>query len=287
VSGVDRRLDEVPEEVLRDEAARWQRSRAGCPDPDLLSVYESELLEGDVRVALAEHLRVCPACASLSADLAALRREAPDALTETAVLERVRRGISPPSWWRAPLAAALLIGCGAAVWWIARGPAASGPPAQAVAPAAAPAPAGPIALWRIEALPVRIPLSSVGVTRSAGANDVSAALVDALGPYQAGRYADAIPALRELAAVHPDMADASLYLGVSCLLANRPQEALAPLERARQRADRPRLASIDWYLAAAEQRSGQTSASRDRLRTLCAAPGEYQQRACSAERTLR
>jgi len=142
-------------------------------------------------------------------------------------------------------------------------------------------------LWRIDALPVRIPLSSVGVTRSASGTDASAALVDALGPYQAGRYEDAIPALRDVVIAHPDTVDAALYLGVSCLLANRPQEALAPLEHARQLAEAPKLAAIDWYLAAAEQRSGQTAASRDRLRRLCGQPGDYQQRACAAEQTLR
>ena len=287
MSGVDRRLDEVSEEVLRDEAARWQRSRAGCPDPDLLSVYDSELLDGEVRAELDEHLRLCPACARLSADLAALRREAPDALTEAAVLARVRHSVSPTSWWRAPAAAALLIGCGASIWWISRGPAPSGPPAPAISSVTAPVASGPIALWHIDALPVRIPVSSVGVTRSAGGTDASAALLDALGPYQAGRYEDAIPALRDVATAHPDAADPLLYLGVSCLLANRPQEALAPLDRARQLAQAPRLAAIDWFLAAAEQRSGRTAASRDRLRTLCAVAGDYQQRACAAEQTLR
>ena len=170
---------------------------------------------------------------------------------------------------------------------MSRLPAPSGPPAQAALPST-PAPgAGPIALWNIEPLPVRIPLSSVGATRSATTQDAAAELVDALAPYQAGRYDAAIPALRAVAHAHPDSADAALYLGVSYLLANQAQDAVAPLERARQLAQARRSAEVDWYLATAEQRTGQAAAARDRLKAVCAVAGDYQQRACDAERALR
>jgi predicted Zn-dependent protease len=286
VIGVDPRLDDVLDNALRAEAAQWQRSRQGCPDPDLLMVSDSELLEGDVRAALDAHLRECAACARLSADLAALRHEAPDAASEAAVLARIRAAESSTSWWRLPLAAAILLGCGTGIWWMSRSPTPSSVPAQATSPLP-PSTAGPIALWSIEPLPVTVPLTSVGATRSAGTNDVAAALANALTAYQAGRYEEGIPALRAVANAHPESADASLYLGVSLLLAHRPQDALGPLAHARQVAEPKRSPDIDWYLAAAEQRRGATAAARERLQALCAGPGDYQQRACAAERALR
>jgi tetratricopeptide (TPR) repeat protein len=111
--------------------------------------------------------------------------------------------------------------------------------------------------------------------------------MDALASYQAGRYAEAIPALQAVASAHPESGDAALYLGVACLLADRARDSLAPLERASALVDAARRPEVDWYRATAEQRVGQLTAARERLRTLCGAAGEYQQRACAAEQALR
>lgn len=289
MSDVNPSLDEVSEEVLRREGDQWRRLRTGCPDPDLLLERHSELLEPDVRDALREHVQTCAACARLSADLDAMNLSSPDQAVEAAVLARVRRRASSSPFWRLPLAAAVVLGCGAALAWWMRVPSGPTPTAPAAIPSATTATAStPVAMWTIEALPVRVPISSVGVSRSGAAGaDASAALMDALASYQAGRYAEAIPALQAVASAHPESGDAALYLGVACLLADRARDSLAPLERASALVDAARRPEVDWYRATAEQRVGQLTAARERLRTLCGAAGEYQQRACAAEQALR
>ena len=188
---------EVPEEAFRQEAAAWQLARSGCPDPDLLLARRSELLDADVRAALDDHIASCDACARLATDLDSMKLDAPDPAIESAVLARVRKGGSPSHFWRLPVAAAIIIGCAASMaWWMRAPNAPNAPNAPAYAPNA---PNAPVAMWTVEALPVRVPLSAVGVSRSAENRAASAALLDALAPYQAERYADAIPALREVA----------------------------------------------------------------------------------------
>jgi tetratricopeptide (TPR) repeat protein len=276
---------EIPEEALRQEAA-WRLAKSGCPDPDLLLARRSELLDADVRAALDDHIASCDACARLVTDLESMKLDAPDSAIESAVLARVRQVGSPTPFWRLPLAAALVIGCAASIAWWIRTPAVSVSPAP-VAPVAPVATVAPMTMWTVEALPVRMPLSAVGVSRSAENRAASAALLDALAPYQAGRYADAVPALQEVARSHPESGEAALYLGVALLLADRPGDALAPLERAARQVESARRADVEWYRATAEQRAGQTSAARDRLAALCAAAGGYQQRACAATQALR
>ncbi len=278
---------EVPEEALRQEATAWQLARSGCPDPDLLLARRSELLDADVRAALDDHIASCDACARLATDLDSMKLDAPDPAIESAVLARVRKSGPPSQFWRLPLAAALVIGCaGTFAWWM-RAPGAPSAPHAPVAPVAPVSPVAPVAMWTVEALPVRVPLSAVGVSRSAENRAASAALLDALAPYQAGRYADAIPALREVARLYPESGEAALYLGVTLLLADQPGDALAPLERAARQVETARRADVEWYRATAEQRAGQTSEARDRLAALCAAAGGYQQRACAATQALR
>jgi tetratricopeptide (TPR) repeat protein len=290
----------MPEEALRQEAAAWRLARSGCPDPDLLLARRSELLDADVHAALEDHIASCDACARLVADVESMKLDATDRAIESAVLARVLQRGSPTKSWRLPLAAAVVIGCGAAIAWWMRAPAALTPAPPRVAvntPTASPPPHGgaavdkpvttAVTMWTVEALPVRVPLSAVGVSRSAENRAASAALVDALAPYQAGRYADAVPALQEVARSHPESGEAALYLGVALLLADQPGEALAPLELAARQVETARRADVEWYRATAEQRAGRTSAARDRLAALCAAAGGYQQRACAAAQALR
>ena len=293
-------LGEMPEEALRQEAAAWRLARSGCPDPDLLLARRSELLDADVHAALDDHIASCDACAWLVTDLESMKLDAADPAIESAILARVRRRGSPTKSWRLPLAAAVVIGCGAAITWWMRAPAAPtvAPPGVAVStPTPSPSPPGSsavdkplttaVTMWTVEALPVRVPLSAVGVSRSAENRAASAALIDALAPYQAGRYAEAIPALQEVARSHPESGEAALYLGVALLLADRPGDALAPLERAARQVETARRADVEWYRATAEQRAGRTPAARDRLAALCAAAGAYQKRACAATQALR
>ena len=273
-------------------------ARPGCPDPDLLLERRSELMEPDVRSALDTHLASCDACAQMAADLDALKLDVPEGTVETEVLSRLQPRRQSLTFWRVPLAAAVVIGCAGSIAWWMRTPTFAPDGASTSAPVGAtvdrtadkPADTPPstvVAMWTVEALPVRMALSDVGVTRSAEGRNPSAALLDALAPYQAGRYADAIPPLREVAGAQPDSGEAALYLGVALLLADQPRDALPPLERAARQVEASRRADVEWYRAAAEQRIGQTTAARNRLDALCAAAGPHQQRACAAGQALR
>jgi hypothetical protein len=272
-------------------------ARPGCPDPDLLLERRSELIEPDVRSALDTHLASCDACAQMAADLDALKLDVPDGTVEAEVLSRLQSRRPSLTFWRVPLAAAVVIGCaGSIAWWMrpAAAPTSApdgatvGKPAASAVPVAPAAPVAPVvAMWTVEALPVRVPLSAVGVSRSTTSSQASSALVDALAAYQIGRYTDAIPPLREVAGAQPDSGEAALYLGVALLLADQPRDALQPLERAARQVEASRRADVEWYRATAEQRVGQTTAARNRLDALCAVAGPYQQPACAAGQALR
>jgi predicted Zn-dependent protease len=146
-----------------------------------------------------------------------------------------------------------------------------------------------VALWTIDPLPVTLALSSLDASR--GASQATHApprdLVDALVTYQHGEYAKAAEQLAAVTRVHPDAPDAWLYLGVARLMADRPADAIAPLERAARAAADARIDAIAWYLATAEQRTGQADRARARLENLCGGTGAFHTPACDALHALR
>jgi len=143
-------------------------------------------------------------------------------------------------------------------------------------------------LWTVNAATVRVPLSALGASRGADAGSArTRSLMAALAPYENADFKTAIERLEAFVREHPDAADASFYLGVSYLMADRPADAVAPLSRAREaRAERDRR-EVDWYLAAAEQRTGRAADAAARVDRLCRTPGAYQQSACAAAAKLR
>jgi tetratricopeptide (TPR) repeat protein len=288
---------------LGREGAAWREARQGCPDPDLLAARGSELLDPAIRETLTAHVRACAACAQLAADLDRVAADVSLESAETRVLMRVRQqAASAQPWrWRLAAAAAVLLACAAAVVWVTRSPSTSTMTGAAGVVATSGGPEAPpphmsgtlqehvdvAANWTIEAAPVRVPLSSLGTSRSGEATSAGTTLGDALAPYQEGRYAEAIPLLEAVAQREPGSVDAAFYLGVARLLAQHAADAVAPLERAAALAPRGRRAEIAWYEATAEQRSGKTEAARTRLEALCAAASEYRARACAAAQALR
>ena len=287
---------------LGREGAAWREARQGCPDPDLLAARGSELLDPAIRETLTAHVRACAACAQLADDLDRVAADVSLESAETRVLMRVRQqAASAQPWrWRLAAAAAVLLACAAAVLGVTRSPSTSttrGAPGVATSGGReAPPPQMAETLqehidvaanWTIEAAPVRVPMSSLGTSRSGEATSAGTTLSDALAPYQEGRYAEAIPLLEAVAQREPGSVDAAFYLGVARLLAQHAADAVAPLERAAALAPRGRRAEIAWYEATAEQRSGKTEAARTRLEALCAAASEYRARACAAAQALR
>ncbi len=289
----DSMTEKALDALLRQEGALWLEAREGCPHPDLLMARGSELVDEDTRRRLDAHIAGCDACVRLSAGLAELRLSEPDAAMEQRVLGRVTSTGMPIRRWL-PMAAAVALVAGAgALWWRVASPTPTVQPAPMPTSASAGPPTGgatlaPIALWRIDVAPVRLSIASLDASRGQrGGSDVPSGLIEALAPYQSGDYEAAVAQLTRVAQAHPDSPDASFYLGVAALLANRPSEAIAPLGVAAQRAVGERRDAVEWYLATAEQRTGHADAARARLAPLCRATGAFQSRACDAMQALR
>ena len=286
-------LESAADDALGREAARAREARAGCPPPDLVIAHSSEALPDEVRVRVEAHLRGCDACRALAADADSLEPGIPEG-ADARVFARIQPPRRNAPWVSWLLAASVLLACGvAAAWWLrpSSGRTAAVPPAT---PPAGPGPTtpAPVAmqapLWSISAATVRVPLSALGASRGVDAGGArTRVLMAALAPYEKADFDAAIERLEAFVREYPDAADASFYLGVSYLMADRPADAVAPLSRARDaRAERDRR-EVDWYLAAAEQRTGRTAEAAARVDRLCRTPGAYQQSACAAADKLR
>ena len=227
--------DGLVDEAMRRDGAAWLAERDACPHPDLLLARGSDALDAERARGAGSARRGLPGLRRLLHR----RRLAPARpVRPTPRGSRVRA--SRPGAI-APVAVAGAAGGGRPArvryprWWVHSARPTAPTSARLAAPAAAPiparpAPAGPapiVALWAVEPLAVRVPISAMGVPRSgAPPRDARGALAVALGPYQAGRYADAIPELESVWRSYPESADAALYLGVAYLLEDRPTDAL-------------------------------------------------------------
>ena len=297
----DVRDDAEMDAWLRREGQAARGGRDGCPHPDALLARRSEFVAPDTRQRIEAHVAGCDACARLVAGFDQLHLDEADPSTAARVLERVIAPPSSPVRWMLPMAAGIALRVGATLWWRVAAPHSAAPqvaadkpgapvaPAAPVAPTAPVAPAAPVALWTIDPFPVKLAMSSLdasrGASQSAGAP--SRDLVDALLTYQHGEYAKAAEQLTAVTRAHPESSDAWLYLGVAQLMADRPADAIAPLERAARGAVGERKGAVDWYLATAEQRTGRADEARARVETLCRGTNPFRAQACAAQQALR
>ena len=286
------RLNAALDSRLRDEGAQVRAMRAGCPPPELLMARDAEALAAATRGQLDAHLAICDACRRLADDVARLDLGAAEPPVEARVLERVRAGGGHRRFGALlPVAAALVLGCALAVQGIFDRIAPEIAPAAGVVStpsAPPPAPSSPdAALWAIAAPPLRLSLSSLDPTRGGEPGAHASALVGATTPYQAGDYPQAAERFAEMVQTTPSSGEAQFYLGVSRLLSGRPGDAIAPLTAARTLLPAARWREVDWYLATAQQRSGDPAGARTRLEPLCRVDGPYRTNACSAEALLR
>jgi hypothetical protein len=243
-----------------------------------------------VRDRLDVHLSTCAACRRLADDVDRIDLAAADPVVEQRVLARVTGSTRRGHAGLLSLAAALLLVSGLAVtWWSSRRPTGSTPVPVASRPQPAPPAVAPVvALWTVTPAPVRVPLSSLGATRSSeGEASDGMALVAALSPYQSGDYADAVVQLLQVVKDFPASGEAHFYLGVSQLMNGHPDAAVASLGRASQLLPVARQPEAEWYRATAEQRVGLIEPARARLRALCGRTGSYQAQACTAEVSLK
>jgi tetratricopeptide (TPR) repeat protein len=260
-------------------------------------MHGSEALPDEVSVRVEQHLTTCDACQRLAQSFDEAERGS-EADVERRVFARVNRHAGWTPGRALGLAAGVLLACGLAAFWLVRSGArpaehaSSNAPPSGTAATSTPGAAAPsvyVSLWTITPPPVRIPLSSLEATRGpdAVAAERGRALLAALEPYQSGDYRAATSRLEAFVRQYPAAADGFLYLGVSYLMAERPAEAIATLERAAALKPEAERREADWYRAAAEQRSGRLSDARARLSALCQRPGAYQANACAAEATLK
>jgi len=288
VTDRDSAVEAALDAELRREGEMLRAARAGCPPPDLLLARRSEVLDDDVRARLDSHIAGCDACRRMAADVDLLDLGAAGSDVETRVAGRVMGSAGPRRTGMLSIAAALLLASGLAVsWWYLR-PGLE-PPQTVTQPAPPPPVSEPpavVALWTITAPAVRLPLSSLGATRSAEAPALSG-IVEALEPYSSGDYAGSAERLARFVEAQPDSAEAQFYLGVSRLMSEQAHAALSPLERAVRLLPADRRPEAEWYLATAEQRSDRTEDARKRLRSLCSTAGAYQSNACAAASALK
>jgi TolA-binding protein len=291
VSELEQADERATDAKMRRHGEALRAERDGCPHPELLFTRQSEALDADVRDRLAAHVSTCAACRRLVEDVDGLGLSEPDAAIEQRVLARVTGPARKGSAGLLSLAAGLLLASGLGVtWWYSRTSApAEGPPTASQVPGVAQAPAPTaVALWTIAPAPVRVPLSSLGATRSGeGQTSDGLALVAALAPYQSGDYEAATVRLLQVVKDAPASGEAHFYLGVSQLMAGRPEAAVASLAEASRLLPVARQPEAEWYRATAEQRVGLSEPARTRLRTLCAQAGAYQAQGCAAEASLK
>ena len=263
---------------LRDLRAR----RADCPSIDLLRAASGDALPGGTQATIDQHLRHCPLCQALAADLRS------DELTAISPAEAQRVA--------ARVRAARQEEAGRARRWLLR-------PAFGLAIAAVLAWAGwtmirkpsvqPIAQPQREqraaaAIPFEMPelklrASVVLVMRGSGdAQPYLRALGEALKAYRATDYASAAREFSRLQANYPKEIEVFLYGGVSHLYIGDYAAAVAALERARALNEPEFSDEVNWYLGVAYQRAGRIEAARAQLEPLCRAPSDYSLRACAS-----
>jgi tetratricopeptide (TPR) repeat protein len=222
----------------------------GTLDPDRRARFEAHVGEG------------CGACALLAADAALFAEtsaasgtftaeerdgaEKDRAAVEAWVASRTRRPRAVRWGTMGLLAAAASVAL--VLVLVPRGPGEPAPTAFAL----------PLADGSVDSIAL-LPFSAPGVQR--GAEDLTSLWSAAGDDYAKGRFSMAAGRFARIAEKAPEDSDALLYQGVSLAGDHRFAEAVAVLERARDRARRTGTAgpALDWYLAVALAGAGRTA----------------------------
>ena len=216
-------------------------------------------LDDAEREAFELHFFECEECFS--------QLEALQAAQQILTAEPVSRTlqIEHPKWirtwgWAVAAAAVLVIGLVAALWWVMR------PPLHRTA-SLSPALAE---LARIEA-PYYEPVRLRGVQ-----DDAQQRFRTAMEFYSTGDYVSAIPGLKEAAAVDPNAANISFFLGACYLLADRTSEGIETLQHTIDLGDTPYLEESLLLLAKAHLARGEVDSAKATLRDLVYLGGDLE-----------
>jgi len=177
---------------------------------------------------------------------------------QAALVPRPRRGTP---WWTAlAVAASLLVAAGAATWFRLR-PASGREGSQATATSGAHSTARPSLNLTALAL-VSPPRYLQPQWRAAGQTDFDLAM----RRYTRGDYAGATPGLLAALKDDPENSAAGFFLGISYLMQDRDNEAVAQLKAVIRLGDSPELEEAHFYLAKALLRKPDVSGAVAELR---------------------
>ena len=269
---------EVP--VNEDQLSAAYRMNPPAAAHLTAEMFES-LVEGTLpapeREAAQDHVTRCEMCAKVYQGLLAFERESGALRAPAASPLRARRS---PFYWPASIAALLVMGVAAALFFRPPPAPLGEDPATPAATASRPEP--------IELLPVRVSEARALILRSPGRGSEAflAAFNQAIEPYRSEHFPEAAERLVALGTRFPDAPEPPLYEGVARLMSNNggaAAAAIALLDRAAQLAKGSEWQpDAEYYAARARLAGGREDEGRQTLVRLCVASGPYQAQACRA-----
>jgi hypothetical protein len=279
---------DLPEELAR-ELSNLRGSATTLPI-DVLRAAGAGVLPDDLERTAQQHLAQDPRARALVDELDASAELDPH--SEARLYARISRempqkGASPRVWNRSwQIAAALGAIAVAGVLWATFTRDRSEAPSIAVTQPQQ-TPEAPVASrpetfqLPLEKPEIRISLRSLTWRGAEQNNPVLAALKPALDAFRAGDYSRADAEFTVVGRTHANLIEVALYQGVSRLFLNDVAGAKASLQSAEKIGDAAFANDVAWYLAIADERSGDRAAARARLVQLCPnAAGDS--RACAA-----
>ncbi len=131
------------------------------------------------------------------------------------------------------------------------------------------------------------PLEPLEAPAIVGNSPAARALNTALERYRKGDYVAAATALDGFLLDYPGDPAATLYLGISRLFMDEPQNGLEILRGMPGSASEQVMAEAEWYSVVGAARLRDPSAAEGEARTLCERKGPASARACAALERLR
>ena len=289
--GWDEDEREIPDALARELSN--MRGAAALP-LDVLRAAGTGVLPDDLEQAAQAYLAREPDARALVDELNNAATLDPHGQSRLyARLERETRTPHPSrsgSRWQWPAAAAIGAIAVAGSLWLTLGRDSTEAPAVTVTqstpsppatPTPAPASQPETFLLPLERPGVRVSLRALTWRGSERTNPALAALKPALDAFRAGDYRLADREFSAIAGRYPDLIEVPLYQGVSRLFLGDVAGATTSLRSAEKIGDEAFRNDVSWYLAIAEERSGNVTAARTRLAALCPNGKSGDPRACA------
>jgi hypothetical protein len=266
----ERHAADLPIDVLR-------AAREDVVPPDVRERALRDLAQGRWGRTLADQLdELSPSLTSADADR---------------LLERIRslartRPAAATLGWRhifafAGMAAVLTLAVQLPSWRVPPPVADSGEPATGVL-----TPDPPTMVLALTKPELKLSFSALQWRGSAGDNPLITDLAPGFDAFRRDDFAEAARRLEPLTQKHQGSVEVFFYLGVSRLMQNDLPGARRALETARSVADQAFAPDVAWYLAVADERSGDRASARARLDWICREDGPRAADACEGARRI-